>query len=411
MSETNTIEHSNKNVNFLFLGMFLLVWSLNGFFIGGNLLKMALLVLGFGLIIVTSFKLPWHRSFVSFGLISFSFLILYWLIALIRNQKTTMTSILIFDVICFLLMLAGYTVAKNLSYLKNVSPKLINFIAIMSIMGGFMFVKYQSQLLLESAVGVSSRAATEDDESGINVIGIAYTNAIVFFIQYYFLIYCNISKWTKWLLYVSMFSVVFVILTTQSRGALIYIVLILIVKNFKKIWSFNSLIKSVKVIFFTIIAFIILLNLFPAMQEKLDGTINRFQTLTEISDDVEADQSSYERTLIIKDFFDNIEDVIFLGQERYKPYPHNQFIEIIMRWGIFFGFPLLVFSLRNFLRSIRILIKGNNENYFVNLILMILTFCFLQSLSSMSLEMNRMLWFGFGFVFALPKYSTNLIKT
>lgn len=409
MSETNILDQSNKKSNYLLLGVFLLVWSINGYFIGGNLLKMVLLILGFGFILVTSFTLPKHKSFVNFGLITFSFLILYWLIAVIRNQKTITVSILVFDVICFLLMLAGYVLAKNLSYLKNVSPKIIIFIAIMSILGGLMFIKYQSQMLLESAVGGAGRAVTEDDESGINVIGIAYANAIVFFILYYFLTYCKVRKWVKWLLFLSMFSIIFVILTTQSRGALIYIALILIIKNFKKLWSFSSLLKSIKVFFFTIIAFIILLYFFPAMQEKLDGTINRFQTLLELSDDVEADQSSYERTLIMKDFFENIGDVIFLGMERYKPYPHNQFIEIIMRWGIFFGLPLIIFSIGSFFKAFKILLKGVDNNPFANLILFIFIFSFFQSLSSMSLEMNRMFWFGLGFLAAISSSRLNYV--
>ncbi|MNG14382.1 hypothetical protein D3C84_981280 [compost metagenome] len=112
---------------------------------------------------------------------------------------------------------------------------------------------------------------------------------------------------------------------------------------------------------------------------------------------------------MIEDFFENIGDVILIGKERYVPYPHNQFIEIIMRWGLFLGLPLFVFSIRNFIRALILLLKKGNISPFVNLILFIFIFSFFQSLSSMSLEMNRTLWFGFGFLAAISKNSGNYI--
>ncbi|MBF4465676.1 O-antigen ligase [Flavobacterium sp. LC2016-12] len=405
-----TIIDTNSRTNFFILGVFFLVWSVNGFFIGGNLLKIGLLFLGFGLILCTSFTLPKRKKFVYFSLITFSFFVLYWFIAIIRTQKTVTTSIFLFDIICFFLLLSGYLVASNLTFFKNVSPKIILFISFLAILGGMMYVRYQSQLLLNS-IGGATRSATEDDgESGINVIGIAYTNAILFFILYYFIVYYNLKKWITGVVLLSMFCVIFVILATQSRGALIFIVLILLMTNFKRMMSFGNFLKFFKIILVTIFLFVLAINFFPEMQQKIDGTISRFQTLLEFSDDVEADQSSYERTLIIQDFFDNIEDIVLLGKERYSPYPHNQFLEIIMRWGIFFGVPLLIFSISSFVKSAKLLFRGSVSNPFVNLILLVLTFCFLQSLSSMSLEMNRMLWFGFGFVAALPNKVNNLIQ-
>ena len=411
MSEDKfAFEITNTRTNFFILGVFLLVWSINGFFIGGNLFKMGLLMLGFGLILATSFTLPTYRKFINFSLLSLSFLLIYWFIAIVRNQKTFTASIFTFDVICFLLLLSGYSIASNLKYFKQASPKIVLLISLLAIIGGVMFVKFQSQLLLNS-VGGNSRSAVEDgDESGINAIGIAYTNAIVFFILYYFVVYYNLKKWMKGIVFLSLFSVIFVILTTQSRGALIYIILILVFKNFKKLLSIRNLFKSLILLFFGVLIFLITLSFFPAMQEKVEGTLKRFETLIEISENVEADQSSNERALLIQDFFGNIGDVILLGKEEYEPYPHNQFIEIIMRWGLFFGMPLIIFSLYNFLKSLLIFLKRINTHSIVNLIAFLFVFSFLQSLSSMSLEMNRMFWLGLGFLAAIPQKYNNTVN-
>jgi hypothetical protein len=401
--DTNIVESTNKRTNFFILGLFFLVWSVNGFFIGGNSLKMALLMIGFSLILATAFTLPIYRKFINFGFICLTFLLIYWSIAIVRNQKTFTGSIFTFDVICFLLLLSGYAVASNLNYFKKVGPNIVLLISLLAIVGGIMFVKFQSLLVL-SNLGGNSRLAVEDgDESGINVIGIAYTNAIVFFILYYFGVYYDLKRWVKAVVFLSLFSVFFVILTTQSRGALIYIILILLMQNFKKLFSISNLWKFIQTLVLIVLVFFVALNFFPTMQVKMEGTLDRFGTLMEFSENVEADQSSNERLLMIQNFFDNIGDIILVGQEGYRPYPHNQFIEIIMRWGLFFGLPLIIFSLRNFLRSLFILISGLNTNPFVNLVVLLFVFSFLQSLSSMSLEMNRIFWFGLGFFAAVPK--------
>ncbi|MBW4360344.1 O-antigen ligase family protein [Flavobacterium taihuense] len=401
----NAVEIPNKRSNFFVLGVFFLVWSINGFFIGGGVLKMGLLMFGFILILGSSFTLPVYRRFINFSLIALFFLISYWAIAIVRSQKTVTFSIFTFDVICFLLLLSGYFVASNLNYFTKVSPKIILLISLLAIVGGVMFIKYQSQLLLNNVGGNTRSAVEEGDDSGINVIGIAYTNAIIFFILYYFVVYYDLKKWIKGVVFLSIFCVLFVILSTQSRGALIYIVLILLMINFKKIFSVRYVFKSLKVLLVAVLIFVLALNFFPAMQDKMEGTLERFQTLIALSEDVEADKSSYERTLIMEDFFNNIEDVILLGKEGYNPYPHNQFVEIIMRWGLFFGLPLIVFSIRNFVRALMRLFKKDSVNPFMNLILFIFIFSFFQSLSSMSLEMNRMFWFGLGFLAAIPKNS------
>jgi hypothetical protein len=202
------------------------------------------------------------------------------------------------------------------------------------------------------------------------------------------------------------------ILYTQSRGALIYIVLILILDNLKK---FNTLAKGLKYTFKFLIVFFFLailiaksIEMNPAIGEKLQGTQGRFELFLDVAEDIEADPSTYQRTLFLDKFINEIDSIILFGQEEYQPYPHNQFAEILMRWGFFLGLPLILISLTSLIKSVRISIKTISFNPMIHLMALLFLFSFLQSMSSMSLEMNRLLWLTMGFLIALPKLKVPL---
>lgn len=397
-------KRSNIRTNVLIVGVFLLIWSLNGYFIGGNLLKMLMLIFGFLLVLASVFTLPKRGRFVKFFIITFCFFIIYLLIAFIQNQSTSDSSVVVFDIICYLLLLSGFLISRNLDYFTKINSKVIFFIVLLSLFGSLIFVRFQSQLILNSVGGGTRNDVSNGDDGSINVIGIAYANAILFFILYFFLNYCNIRKWLKILIFIGIVGVVFVILFTQSRGALIYIILILILNNLQKFNSFAKILKIILISVIVIVGFVTAIQLSPMLQEKFEGTFMRFQTLLELFQDSEADKSSYERTLMMKDFYENLNTIILFGKENYDVYPHNQFLEIVMRWGIFFGLPLIVFSLRIFFKSIKVVVnKASRLHPFVNFVALMFLFSFLQSLSSMSLDMNRMFWFGLGFLSGIPK--------
>jgi hypothetical protein len=404
--KTTAVSKANTRTNLLILGLFFQVWAINGFFIGGNTLKLALLGIGFILIIATVFTLPKNIKFVRFTFIAFVLFLSYMIIAIIMNANTTDKLTVVFDIICFFLLLSGYLIVNNLKYFSKASPKVIILITLLTMLGVFMYLKYQSVL---SDSNLNSRSVVESgNDSDINAIGLAYTNSIVFFILYYFLVYYQLKKWALWMVILSMCSTIFLIFSTQSRGALIYITLILLINNFYRLKSMKNIMKF----FAYFIVFVLLGTVFyfeviksvPSLENKVDGAIGRFSLLSKVGagNDVKVDQSAYQRTLFIKEFFDDLSNIIFFGQDNYKPYPHNQFLEIIMRWGVFFGMPLLFISISSFFKSVRILIGGEKIEPFINMAVLLFAFAFLQSLSSMSLDVNRILWFGLGFIIGLP---------
>lgn len=402
----STVSKANIRTNLLILGLFFEVWAINGFFVGGNTLKLALLGMGFMLIIATVFTLPKNIKFVRFAFVVFVLFLSYIAIAVLMNANTTDKLTVVFDIICFFLLLSGYLIVNNLKYFSKASPKVIILITLLTLLGVFMYLKYQSVL---SDSNTNSRSVVESgNDSDINAIGLAYTNSIVFFILYYFLVYYELKKWVRGLVILSMGSTIFLIFSTQSRGALIYIALILLANNFYRLKSMKNILKFfayfIAFILLAVVLYFEVIKSIPALDNKVDGAIDRFSLLSKVGagTDVKVDQSAYQRTLFIKNFFDNLSDIVFFGQDSYKPYPHNQFLEIIMRWGIFFGMPLMFVSITSFFKSVVILIKGKRVDSFINMAVLLFSFAFLQSLSSMSLDVNRILWFGLGFIIGLP---------
>ena len=240
-------------------------------------------------------------------------------------------------------------------------------------------------------------------KNNINPVGFAYANGIVFFILFHFFSYKKLKIWIRIMLLISIASCLYIILTTESRGALIYLFLILLFYFFKKF-------KSVKLSFYFliyIIFFIGALNLliyyFPIVLDKFENIFIRFQNLLEFTDTGYGDDSAKGRVKYFNDFLKNLDNFILFGQKGYTPYPHNLFMEIIMRWGIIFGAPLLILIVRVVFKCLKLLVKNFAIKPLHKLFVFCFLFAFLQSMSSMSLEMNRMLWLGLGVISGLPK--------
>lgn len=403
------IKKAQSRTNFLVLGIFFLFWSVNGFFIGGNALKIFLLLFGFVLILISVSGIPKDNKFKKFSFFSLLFLFLFWIVAFLNNQLTTKTDIIVFDVICYLLLIFGYLIARNYTLFSKVDVKFILVITLITIIGVVLYMKFQAVLDLQTASSDSRSVIEDGGDTSINVIGIAYINAMVFFILYNFISTYTLNGRIKLIVLLGMISTFFLIISTQSRGALIYIVLILIIKNVFKLKSFKNIIKTIllisSVLLLTILVYDKTKESFPVLEEKIGGAFERFQVLMEFTENAKADESSYERSLKIERFYNDIENIIIIGQKEYEPYPHNQYVEIIMRWGVILGLPLIILSVFNFYKSLKILIQNTYQSSIVMLFVLLFAFAYLQSLTSMSLEMNRMFWLGLGFMIGLPSSS------
>jgi len=391
-----------------YIGYFLILWSVNGYFVGGNALKYLILSIGL-LLIASNFinaSIKKDNRWVEISIFSLLYFSLLVIKAGLQNQVTTSINDIIFGLIDLLLFNIGILISNNRYKMKLLLPKSIYFIVIMSVIGIAFFFVFQNSVY--NSYGSADRSSVGGGEDGINVIGIAYTNALIIIILY--AIFRNLPKNNKLLSYSVVLTIILsivVIIQTQSRGALIYLVLILFLVSFanlklSKIISF--ILKRSLYIFGGLILLLAIIKLNPSSQQSLDGLSKRMEDLSGSLQGTTEDRSLDEREVIYQRFYDNYTDYMFLGQKSYKPYPHNIFIEIIQRFGIVFGFPILLMIFYSIVKAFVVIFSENSDSTSI-LFSMIFLFCFMQSLSSMSLEMNRSLWLSMGILIGRKKNS------
>ena len=384
-----------KNIlNITALGVFLLLWGPQAFLIAGENGKYLVLFFGVFLLLLASLKRKFQKQEIRFYVFSFSFYMVYLLIAFIQDQKTTDTLSLTFGIINFFLLCAGYSLGlKNYTNLK-LSNKIITLISVLAFVGTLKFIQLQTNY----TIGFVDRGI---GDSVLNPVGVAYSNSLLILFLYW-LFKNTEKKILKYIISLSFLLAFFVLISTLSRGALLFTISILIINYFKGVKQFVLfLVKFFKlsliISFLALIVFFVSQN-FDFLKIKIDGILERFSQIFTFLDKNEGDLSISGRRDYYNIFKEEFQNFIFFGQYGYTPYPHNQFLEIIMRWGLF-GVPLLFFSINKFLISLKLLYSKNLiKNNMLFLMTFLFVFSYLQSMSSLSLEMNRTLWLGFGFI-------------
>lgn len=387
-----------RRYNFTVIGIFFLTWSMNSFFLFGEYGRLFVLIFGFLLITYSAAIIPNKKGSLGFILTSLLFLFLYIIISIFLNQNTTGYTNIIYIFICYILFISGHLVGKNYDYNNIIKNEIVFIFCILTIASDVYIFNMINGLKL----------ANRTFHSEINPVGLAYANSLIF-IFIYSIFWHKEKRYNrifKTLIIFSLSSTLIVIFLTQSRGALIFLLLTIIlfnVVNFKiqKLFLYKLIIIILLTLSF-VIGKNILIDNYPKIGFKIIGAIERFNSLLLVSDNINRDPSSKERALMIDFFLNEFPSFIVFGQQGYTPYPHNQFIEILMRWGLF-GVPLLLLSFYALYKSIKNLKNIIYSSFTGGLITLLFIFSYLQSLTSLSLEMNRTFWLGFGFILSYKK--------
>ena len=109
------------------------------------------------------------------------------------------------------------------------------------------------------------------------------------------------------------------------------------------------------------------------------------------------DRSTQNRFDLYMHFLNRTHEWFLIGDKNLSFYPHNQFLEIFVRFGLF-GIPLFIvsiygafkFHICNFGKKFR-----SEEFVFMS---MLFAFSYLQSQSSLGLDINRTLFLSLGFM-------------
>tara|TARA_S200000501_G_scaffold13044_1_gene11551 strand:+ start:10181 stop:11398 length:1218 start_codon:yes stop_codon:yes gene_type:complete len=375
------------------LGVFFILFGAYAYAIAGNNLKYISLIIGFTLLVSSVNFLKNLIYKPTIFICSVLLFIFYILLSFLLNQETFNVLTITFDLICVALFVSGYYLARKSNNLINIAniTKVIIFISI--VIGNY----YLIQLQLASKIGINTRDLGDD----LNANGIAFITAQILILLIW-LTYLEKSFFYKIILITSIILVSGNLLFTESRGAILFLILTLIISfgfKLKKIFNLKLM------LYFTLIGLVLsqIVNSSEFILQKIELTSERFGSAIDYFGSNKVDNSLGEREKLRKVFWNNY-DQMFFGQANYKPYPHNQILEIVMRWGIF-GLPVLWLSLMSLKKSLSIILKRPDKKSFIFIISMLFLFTWLQSMTSLTLDNNRFLWLGFGFLLGYKKLS------
>jgi O-antigen ligase len=386
----------NIQVDFFLLGLFLLLWATNAYAVFGNLGKYASLSLGILLLLTSVINIKIDLKILRIAFVSFYLLIFYILLSYLLDQETFIPLTISFNFVNLILFILGFILAERKKNEIKISQSVIIFISILSITSSYFY--YIDQVSLNYDKGIRDLG-----DENLNAVGVAYVNAQLLILIIWFLLRKN-SFFIKWLLIIASISILIVLLITESRGPILFLSLMLFLlffKNIFKIIKFRNLLSALSLL---LIILFITFNT-PIIQNKIQSVTQRFAVLF-ISSSIKniEDRSITARLDMQSDFFNNYDKMIF-GKYNYTPYPHNQFLEIYMRWGVF-GIPIFMISILSFINAIRFYREQKENKSSLNFLLLLLfVYCYLQSMTSLSLDNNRLLWLGFGFF--INNYTSN----
>ena len=405
MADIRINSFQSKSITNLIIGLFFLIWATNAYFIFGNNLKYISLVVGFLYIAWGGMKLHKSKSFYFFFGNSLSVYFLYFLLAIWNHQQTLEPQSIAFSIVCYFLLVIGFLYGSLNAVEFTIHNKYKLLFSLLVIVGSTAFYFNQSVYLASSSEGMRDLG----DES-LNPIGVAYSHSLLVIFLFWILQQTR-NKFVQLIIIIAVLLAFIVVISTLSRGAILFLFTFFTI-YFLRGLRFNRriLVTGIKTVACSavfLVVFFLLLKENNFFQLKMDAVIDRFQSLLGYTTDNNTDLSAAAREDMYEYFFNNLPE-FYLGELNYDHYPHNQFLEILMRWG-FFGLPLLIFSIAVFIKGVkyfkRTFLKKNAVFF---LIVSLFLFSYLQSMTSMSLEMNRMLWLGFGFIYS---FSADVVQT
>jgi O-antigen ligase len=386
---------------FVIVGLILLYWSQSMYFVAGNMARMGSLAVGFGLIYWSAWlrgksRVFRHLPFVILSGAYFTALVMLSIFqehAIWYNQTQQ-----IFVVVCIALFWAGYILARekrqDFVSANQWSLVVVAGIAIVCLLAFLRFVKDISFQGSERGFG----------ETTLNPVGVAYANtclALVFLVVGLL----NKSLIRKAVHLLAACLAFAVVLSSASRGAVIWgggaILFFLLLNRHRKYLSGKNVLIAVGSCILLIPICVVLYTSNYAIAERFDILIDRFTQMFQSlfgGGQARTDLSLSARQMMWDSYLSTWDQWILFGEKNYVGYPHNQWVEILARFGLL-GIPLLIMSVVLFFKlGWDLLTRKIHPDLEFSLIATLFVYSYLQSMSSLSLQVNRALWLGFGYL-------------
>ncbi len=382
------------------LGFVCMTGSIGYFFIAGNKARYAMLVVGFLVVVLAAFKRRMHtfgEHFI-FLLSSVGIFGALLLIGLIQEQQTMQPINLIFQGVAFALFVCGYLLGAK----PRIGPVGFNTVQAIMLCG-------ISSLSLVAVLRFTDQITFYEvgrgfGETDLNPVGLAYATSVLFFAILVVLMDSR-NLFARLIAGLTCGLAFVVLLVSGSRGATIYtgftVVALFAALILKKQFSFRNAIQLTSVAFIMLLVGLFFGKQDFALFDRFDVFMQRWEQMTRYLTTGEIDSSISARQVFQQDYINSVGEWILLGQHHYVPYPHNQFIEWGARFGLLglalsalFTTTLIYFTWHLLVNRIKI---GGEQL----LVATLLIFSFLQSMTSLSLEINRALFFCYGYALAV----------
>mgnify|MGYP001433475140 CR=1 FL=1 len=359
------------------------------------------LVAGFFIIFYSTIKncSKMHHIYIRLAVsVSCIYCILFFLSFILNHSlffpKTNM-KLFLFHCINAFYVIAGVYLGRNYIYFpwrgsfpfRYIIPIFISF-------SGLLYF-----LLFKDAVRFLGATRSASDLG--NPVGIAYIFGILAVVAYCATLFSrnffqfNISFFA---FIICLVNIVFV----QTRGAMLYLCLTLLVLSFIVLSKRRKQISKLKLVLNTCLSSILGIGLISllggsAFMGRVLSYVERFSnifksTVTQASIDTTTDS----RLLLWQHTIELIKSNYLFGMQFYSDYPHNSLLEIVSRFGLF-GLILYLFMLYKLINFLLSVYSLKNIHFMNILFLGILFYSFLQHQTSLSYENNRAFYIGLGY--------------
>ena len=371
------------------------------YFVAGNTARMGSLAVGFGLICWSAWLRGKMRVFrhSPFIILSGAYFAALVMLSIFQKHRIWYDQTQqIFCVVCICLFWAGYILAreKRQEFASANQWSLVGVagIACVCLLAFLRFVKDVSFEGSERGFGGTT----------LNPVGVAYANTCLglVFVVIAILNKSLIRKGVHLLAACLAFGVV---VSSASRGAIIWgacaIVFFLLLNRHRKYLSGKNVLIAVGACMLVVPVFSVLYTTNYAIAERLDILLVRFTEMFQSlfgGGQARTDLSLSARQIMWQSYVSTFDQWIIFGEKNYVGYPHNQWVEILVRFGLL-GIPLLFMSVVLFFRlGWDVLTRKMHPDIEFSLIATLFVFSYLQSMTSLSLQVNRALWLGFGYL-------------
>ena len=383
------------------VGLILLYWSQALYFVAGNQMRLLSLVFGLGSIVAAAYLRAKEHIFQHAPLVIISGLYFCVLAFLTKFQGHAIwydRTQLIFCIVCLILFWSGYILAreKRQDFL-SADHRILVIITGIAIICLLAFLRYVKNISFHGSL-------RDFGETALNPVGVAYANTCLCLV-FVVLGVVNRGLISKSIYLFAASLALGVVMTSASRGAVIWgtcgIVYFILLNRYWRYISVKNLFVALAACILVIPVILLIYNTNYAVSERMDILINRFEGMYYSffgGGQAPVDLSTSSRQMYWYQYYTTIKEWVILGERGYIGYPHNQWLEIFVRFG-FLGLPLFLISIFLFVRlGIDTLFQRFRPDVEYSIITVIFVFGYMQSMTSLSLQANRVLWLGFGYV-------------